>query len=483
MPDFSVYQPPGVFVEEELNSLVNVIGVRPSVLAIVGPAVGYRTATEAVTLSGETLVRLDNLGIDDTTVVVTAQDGTVYVENTDYTLTSGPGEDTVADTADDTLDINRIDVGGSITDGETVFVSYQYTDPDYYDPYRVSDFDDVQDAYGPALDIENGAILSPLSFAAKIAFENGANELVLVATTGVSNSTDRTELSAAYAKLLPIYDIGVVVPLTVGMTGTDGDPQDTISLATDLDSHCVSASSDGKFRIGVVGYETSVTVDPTTIASGVASKRIMVAWPNTLHYYHGYTNQTLEVAGYYLAAAYGGRFMSIPAQMPLTRKRIFGFSGFPASVIQSATKTTKDAYSRGGVAVAEQTRQGTIWVRHGTMTAVSNIQNREASLVRARDALITLLDETVEGAELIGTYIDGDTPGQVKSVVAGVLETAVTTEVINDYNNLKVRQLVGDPSVIEVKFQYQPAYPLNYIVISFSINTQTGETTVLDQAA
>jgi hypothetical protein len=94
--------------------------------------------------------------------------------------------------------------------------------------------------------------------------------------------------------------------------------------------------------------------------------------------------------------------------------------------------------------------------------------------------LVLLIQGTVENAALIGTAIDENTHIAVKGVVAGALETAKRNETIINYINLKVRQRSVDPSVIEVKFQYKPAYPLNYIVISFSIDTTTGEVTPLD---
>ena len=100
-----------------------------------------------------------------------------------------------------------------------MYVSYEYTPVDYYSPLRVNDFDDAKDAFGEPLDVTTGAIISPLSFAAKFAFENGATQLVLVSTTGTTNLTTRTELTAAYAKLATIFDVNIIVPLPVGITG------------------------------------------------------------------------------------------------------------------------------------------------------------------------------------------------------------------------------------------------------------------------
>jgi hypothetical protein len=483
VPDFTTYQPPGVYIEEDLSSLVNVIGIRPTVVALIGPSVGYRRNTEARILTGDAQ-QLARKGINPASISVKGVDGTTYIVTTDYTVTVEAGADgNIGATADNLTSLTRVGAGG-LPEGTIVYVTYEFTDADYYSPLRVRDFDDVQEAYGPPIDIESGTVVSPLSFAAKAAFENGANQVVLVSTTGALGApVTRVQLTAAYAKLATLYDVNVVVPLPIGITGNVVEPGDTYTVGTDLRSHLETMAADGLFRVGIIGYEKDVTIDPLTAVANFKSPRMVLAWPNRLHYYHGYTSQTLEVGGYYLAAAYAGRLAALPVQMPLTKKQISGFSGFPSSMLQQMTVSKKNEWSDGGVAVTELTRDGRLVVRHGTTTMRTNIQTRELSLVRAKDALVTLLQETMDSSDLIGGFIDEDTPNRVKGVVAGVLEAAKTNKVIIDYTGLKIRQLPGDPSVMEVKFQYLPAYPLNYIVISFSINTSTGETTVLDLAA
>jgi hypothetical protein len=482
LPDFTTYQPPGVYIEEDLSSLVNVIGVRPTVVALVGPAVGYRTQTEALILTGTELSALSHLGANPVSVQVKAPDGTSYTTGIDFTVTAAAGTDgDIAKTADNSASVARV-ADGAIPDGGIVYVTYQYTDADYHAPLRTRDFDDVQDAYGPPIDLETGRVISPLSFAAKIAFENGANQVVLVSTTGTVDATSRVELTNAYAQLATLYDVNVVVPLPVGISGNIVDSGDTTNVAADLKLHLDTMAAEGLLRVGVLGYETAAEIDPAALANSVKSGRVVLAWPNRLNYYNGYRNQTVEVAGYYLAAAYAGRMASLPVQMPLTKKQINGFSGFPSSVAKTMTVSQKNTWSEAGVAVTELTRDGRLTVRHGTTTNRTNVQTRELSLVRAKDALVNLIQETLDASELVGTYIDDDTALRVKSVIEGVLESAKGSEVIIDYTNLKIRQLAGDPSVMEVKFQYKPAYPLNYIVVSFSIDTSTGETSILDVA-
>lgn len=482
MTDFSQYQPPGIYIEEEATPLVSVVGVAPAVAAIVGPGVGYRTHTEPVTLTGTATVTLSKRGgSTGTGFEVRAADGTLYA-GTDYATATGPGEDAGSD-LDNTVTIARSG-GSTIASGETVYVTYRYTDAEYYSPARFSDFDDVKDAYGEPLDLTTGAILSPLSLAAKVAFENGASQLVLVPAVGTASSVTRTELANALDVLDSIPDVTVVVPLPVGITGTEASQGDTVGVGQDVESHVVSATTNGNRRVAILGYERTSTVEPETLAAGIDSQRVMLVHPNRLNFYNGFTNTTIEVSGYYLAAGLAGRAVAQRVSEPLTKKEVRGFAGIPGSVLQSMSNAVKNAWSEAGVAVIEQNRLGRLVVRHGVSTDPTNIHTREFSLTRGRDAMVTLVKDTFENSGLVGGIIDEDTPLNVKGVLTGVLERCVAERIIIGYQSVKVRVRPGsDPSVIEVKFQYRPAYPLNYIVISFSVNATTGEVDVIEQIA
>lgn len=486
MPDFvNQYQPPGVYVEEETSPLVAVVGTTPSVVGLLGPSIGYRTHTEAVTLTGTAPVTLSKLGVDiATNFEVRSEDGTVLPTVGDYVLDIGGGEDADEDTeTDNTATIARVALG-DIGDGDTVFVSYRYTDTAYHSPHRFRDFDDVRDYYGEAVDTVTNAVVSPVSLAAKVAFENGAREVVIVATTGTDVLTSRGELEAAYDKLSTYYDVRVIVPLPVGLTGTAIAPGDVVNVAADLATWISgSISGDDILRVGLIGFESSITVAPETIAAGTESSRVGILWPNGLNYYNGATNTVLEVAGYYLAAAAAGVMVNNEVQIPLTRKQIRGFTGIPAAKAATLSKSNKDLWSSSGVMVVEIDRQGRLVVRHGTSSDPTSVLTRELSLVRARDEMVTSIHDTVDASGLIGSAIDEETPIRVKGVIAGVLETLVSAGTIVAYQSLKVRQKSLDPTIIEVKFEYRPAYPLNYIVVSFQVNTITGETTMTDLLA
>lgn len=478
---FATYQPPGIYIEEQLPNAVPVFTADSTVVAIVGPSLGYRRYAEAVTLTSTTAVTLTKMGIDTDSVVVTKADGSVAVVDDDYELVTDNGEDEQASTTDDTTTIARAS-GSSITSGETVVVTYNYTDPTFYDPVRCTAMEQVIDSFGQPLDATTGEIISPLSFAAQMAFNNGATRLVLLSTEGTASQETKANLSAAYDILSAQEDVNIVVPLPVGITGTDLSPGDVITLTEELATKMDTDGADGIYRTAVLGYDLGVTIAPTDLAQGASSKRVMVVYPPKMDYYNAVLGRNVVVSGYYLAAAYAGRMSSLSIQTPITRKSLRGFAGIPTTVLSGMTRANKDAWSSGGVAVTELSRQKGLVCRHGTSSDPSSIYTREISIVRARDAMLYSIFRTLDQADLIGSAIVEETPARIQAVVQGVLESVVQRDLIVGYGQISVRQVSLDPTVIEVKFSYQPAYPLNYIQISFSIDTNTGSV-ALTQAA
>jgi hypothetical protein len=423
-------------------------------------------------LNGTTATPVTKLGGITGSVVVTSLDGTTtYALGVDYNVAATLGDDNNAVTLlDNGMTIARITNAG-ITSGQSVRVNYHYADSAYYDAVRVGDYELVKQLYGEPFNPTTGAITSPLSMAAKVAFENGAQELVLVATLGTTTVVV-ADIVSAYTKIATLHEVGIVVPILEGVSAGS----DIQQAATDLAVHCAQAADGGYFRIGIIGADNSFVGDPTTIATAANSARVMAAWPNKLLYYNSYAAQAVEIGGQYLAAAYAGRLAAGDVQEGLTRKGITSFAGIASSALQTMTKSNKDAWSNGGVAVVELTRQNTLIVRHGTSTLTSTTANREISVTRAKDLMVRLIQDTVDVSQLIGSPLTSISVAQIKSIVGGVLESCVASGAIVSYTGLVGRVQPGDPQVIEIKFQYRPAWPLNYILVSFSIDTTTGVT-------
>lgn len=471
--DFATYRPPGTYIEETSTPVSTPVGTQPTLVALVGPSLGYRVYTETLIMTGTTPQTVTKLGGVTTSVVVTSLDGSIVYDLTDdYLVAAGAGADAnIGDTLDNTMTVARV-ADGAITAAQSVRVTYHYADAAYYDAVRVGDFEVVKDLFGEPFSPSTGAITSPLSMAAKVAFENGARELILLATEGTSSVT-AADLSAAYPKLLNLHEVGVVVPITTGISAGG----DLTTVASDLALHCNNASDDGFFRIGIMGADTVYTTGtPQTIAEAANDKRVMVAWPNAVLYYNAFTGSTVEVGGQYLAAAYAGKLVSKGVQHGLTRKGISSFAGISATALATMTKANKDTWSDAGVAVTELTRNNTLIVRHGTSTDGTSTATREVSVTRAKDQMIRLIQDSIDSSQVIGSPLTNISVTQVKSIVGGVLENCKDSEIIVDYSDLVGRVRPGDPQVVEIKFMYRPAWPLNYILVSFAIDTTTGTT-------
>jgi hypothetical protein len=464
MVDFSRYQPPGVYVQDATTPVTAFQGFSafPETVGIVGPALEFRASSESVTMS-ETPTTLLSGGIDVSTVTVTPIAGGVpYVVDVDYVLAQvgTPGAPTT------TTSIALLQ-GGDIAEGEIVTVAFRYADEAFFGVNRFTEFESVEGFYGPALDLESNEIISPLTLAARIAFENGARSVALVVTSG---TTTAQALTNAMQKLESASDVGLVVPLSVGISNADAP-----DAANALVDHIDAAVDDGNFRIGLLGFDTEVTLDHAVVAESLENERIVLAFPNRLNYYNGETNQTLLVGGQYLAAAYAGQLVRNGVAFPLTRKRVRSFAGLPGSVVSEMSRSFKDNLSSRGVAVAELSRAQTLVVRHGVTTDRTNVMTREVSLVRAKDAMVIAIETAVENSGIIGSPMTEDTPLIVKALVTGALETIQGNNTIVSYREVRVRQPDSRPDVIEAKFEYRPAYPLNYVLVSFSVDITSGE--------
>jgi len=508
MPDFSTYQPPGVYVQDTSTPVVTPTGSAASLVTIVGPASGYETVTEAVALHVSPGVGLQNRGVFTAAVtgppaiaapVVTTQAGLVLTPGVDYSFvsdTSGGGGSTNA-----VAMLVRLPSGGPTTptpnganEGDIVTVTYSFADADYYTPTLFTAYDQLAATYGPALatvapaDPNTSQVTSPITYAAKIAFENGAGQILALATNPADGDF-RTQLQVAYTKLLANPSVSIIVPvladgLVYGNSTSDAHTASAVeNMVSDVRLHCDNSAVNGYGRIAIVGVDRNYdsTTEPfPALARFAGDKRVVLAYPNRLLASNPATATTMEVGGMYLAAAYAGQLAYNPVARGLTRMTVRSFTGIPPVVQQAMTLTANNAMSQAGVAVTELNRLGQLVVRHGVTTDPSSLINREISLVRIADTLFQLVQSGLDFVGLIGQPITADMPTQVKGAVSTILENARLSSVIQAWGNLLVRQQSlpnGDPTVIEVMFAYAPAVPLDYIEVSFAIDLTTGDLT------
>jgi hypothetical protein len=156
--------------------------------------------------------------------------------------------------------------------------------------------------------------------------------------------------------------------------------------------------------------------------------------------------------------------------MPLTRKTVTGWT----SVAETQPNGQKNLESQNGLCVIEQTRTRKIQVRHGVTTNPTDLISREWSIIGQQDAMVYRLRDYLESDNLIGQPIYPYTLINVKGSAEAALQSLIVDGMIVNYTGLTCRQLLTNPDVIEVAFQWLPAFPLNYIVVTFSITLSTG---------
>ncbi|MGW9067906.1 hypothetical protein ACWGQT_00440 [Streptomyces yangpuensis] len=501
MPDISssTYTPPGVYVSDASTPVVTPRSVSTSTVTIVGPALGYETATEVVTVFSASPTALAQRGIYASAVVgppaiaapvVRTLGGALMVYGDDYTfeVVAGSGGASTAITkirrlSADEGDLTKPSPNG-LKNGDQVRITYGFTSASYYEPTLHEDFDQIVTAYGAALvsvaptDPTGSQVASPLTLAAKITLENGAANVLCVPTNPASGDY-RAQLAAAYKKVEVDHRAQLIVPLLVDGAYDAHTSTNVSNLLADVKNHCETAAADGFGRIAFAGvartYDNTTGHDQLAIQQG--SKRLVLAYPNRVLTFNSAVNASTEIDGFYLAAAMAGRLARNAVARGLSRLPLTSFTGLPAQVAQQMTRTYKNNLSKSGVCVAEINSANQLVVRHGLSTQMQSIMTQEISLTRIGDTLLQMVQSGMEGSGLIGEPVSPEMTMTVKSALVGILEQAVGDEVIVSYANVQVRQLSADPSVIEATFSYKPAIPMNYVVVRFAVDLNTGETT------
>jgi len=385
--------------------------------------------------------------------VANGGDGLFHLVSTinDNVTTTLTGENA----ADSTSTSNNPITG--LTSGAIVLATYQFTDENYYSSELFTDLSDVITKFGDVF-AADGSISSQLSFAARLAFGNGASEIIAV----VAASSSSSDFSAAIDKLKNEEDVSVVVAVS-------GDP----TIHGLVAAHVVYAAGQGFYRIGIVGRDGTVgTIDAPTLrsaAAGLGTEAMALVSPAAFGYVNQVSGQEYSIGGQYVAAAIAGMLAARDPQIPLTRKPI----GAISSPWESRSESEKQLDSSSGLLVVED-KGGVVRVRHGVTTAPGNPNTQEISVVRSKYEMARRLRETLDRS-VIGIVAPLDqTPLIVQTVVTGVLDQLVVEQMISGYGAVSARTLPSDPTTVEVRFDYTPAYPVNRVEVVFKINTQDG---------
>ena len=490
------YRPPGVSVDEIVTPQISSLLSAPALVALVGPTQGYQTRTDQFVISGTSAIPLPGLPagavLFDATVSVKnalnpsagATDGSGYTVTTDFTISTVNGT------------ITRVGAG-AIPDNTLINVTYRYVVSDYYQPFRLYDLASVESRYGSALNAAGTAINSHLSYAAALAFENGAASVVCqplfsrtvvgdpttapVAPTTTSWAASTTWSDTLYV-LRDIEDINVIVPV-VGQSMANITDAVQLSIAQAVQDHLFFMQNQDQYIISIVGEDSSTDISKatkTTIQSHattlrgryggiLAEQQVLI---NTSRFTRALPafGGTIAVGGQYVAAAVAGMLASRPTSSTLTRKVISGFVG----LTDPRDSADKNSDAANGLMVIEQKGQN-LFVRHAITTDITGSARRELSVVRAKHRVVESVKDTID-RQLIGNLIaDDNATSVVRGTIIAVLEGLKSEKDIVDYTGVQARFVSLDPTTIQVRFSYRPAFPVNYINIEFSLDLSTGQ--------
>ena len=372
-------------------------------------------------------------------------------------------------------------MGGS-ADKISVRVSYRATPIEYWLPTRCLSQSDVETKFGPAFD-SNGNIINPVSFASSLAFENGVNSVIVQAlftegTPRTSPTGSSTNWEDTLKNLRGIEDLNVIVPLISSGGLVTNDGQNLIILQKVQDHLNYMISNEQQYAIAICGEDsTSGTTASQTIlrshaqALGARNPGDSVALisPAAYTFTNPVTGLTMAIGGQYAAACVAGMFGRYPVQTPLTRKRVNSLT----SIKDIRTEPDKNADAAAGLLVVESKR-GVIQVRHGVTVATDTAVRRELSIVRGKHWMMESLRQAVDDQIVGQIIIDANAAFSVQLVVTSVLEQMLRQGAIVRYSSVQVRRSATDVTAMEVRFSYLPAWPLNNVAISFSIDNSSG---------
>jgi len=234
-------------------------------------------------------------------------------------------------------------------------------------------------------------------------------------------------------------------------------------------NHCDIASSitERKERTAIVGMSGSPTVsDLTTRAQALASKRMVLVSPGSATRYVGSGTTPSTLDGSFVATAIAGLRTSREFDVadPLTRKEVVGFE----TIADDFLRAEKVTMLSKGVMVIENV-SGIYRVMQQVTTDVSVAENKEYSVVEVIDYVASNMREVLETI-YIGQKILAGTPSQVKTTVQTILNDLISKEIIVDSQNVQAAIDNTDPTQINVSFEIRPVFPLNYILITFSLS-------------
>ena len=489
------YTPPGVTVSEKTDRAVTP-GLAPAgIVAIVGESQGrvYQTYSKTLTPGTALALTKKELPHDSTDHKLTSAKIIVDQKTIEFEDPNNVGElvldATTINTGTTVYDVHAtLNVDSLSTTGGTIRISgndlgtdtykvtfvISYIPADYFNPKEIRDYATAEALYGKAFDPEALDVDSELSAGIKLAFANGARQIIALP----KNQTE--SWATALDRLLASEDISIIVPVFKGLAVSDQN------LAFNAIQEFQQTSNDDYQRLifAVFGQE-ALTRDAENVAEDLASQaEVLRAFANGQ-----YANQcalvspakfdrkedsshTYTLGGQFLAAAIAGQLAGRNPSQSITRQNVVG-----VSKVDFRSRIDQNADAANGLLVVEQLRNA-VQVRHGITVSEGAVYETEIAVVRAKNRMIASIQSTLETQVIGQTYADDLATTIVSGAVVGILQLLKSAGELVDFSDVQARLLELDPTTMDVRFSYKPSFPLNYINVGFSINLSNATATV-----
>jgi hypothetical protein len=359
-------------------------------------------------------------------------------------------------------------------EGALYYVSYKYKKAEVdYGPKVFFDYDDVVAEYGNYDVTVSGIILNSLALGAEIALTNGVLPIICVQA---KNDSD-IEMIAALNKLerlLPGVDnINTIVPLTDSAT---------VGAAVMKHVDLMSSEENGKERMVYLGAARNQPISKVATvldrsmgmvetAKAYNNERVVFVAPGeiTKDIRDLRTGRAYErkLPACYAAVAVAALGLKNDPAEPLTHKTITGFKNLTTMYMESE----KNFLAAAGCLVLDQ-NGSVIKVRHGITTSTAEIESAEITLVQIKDYVIDACRKST-ATLYIGSKNRPSIVSDVQYTISSILNAFVSQSILLGFSGLSVKRSKEDPRQIDVKFEIEAVYPLNYISISFGFTANS----------
>lgn len=439
----ATYIPPQVIVQGERATSGVSEYIQPSVVCIVGRIDRYPSKTKSRILGNGYSITIDEANLIEGTIELTTVDGTVLIQDTDYTVSVNADKSNFAITM-----INQD------FKTQSVLITYQYLPEGFFDPLKWYTKTSIEAFYGVPFN-DDHTIASPIVAAAEYALDNGATSVcILPVKDPISGSNNPSQtLDDALVKIKQFDDIAIIVPANL--------TKDDLLVIKSHIEWCNTHAHERRGLFALDGTVTALSVDDLCdVARSLDSEFIMFI-PNTIApVYVSDSRNTVNLPGWLWAAALAGVAIETPVQNALTRLTVSGFYG-----VQDWLYEEKNVLAEAGCCVIEVVN-GVIRVRHSLTTL------QDQALDWCYGGVYIYIMRAMRA--LFDPYIGKPSSDVMVTSIASecqlYLIQAQESGLIYGFSDLEVARRNRRPDIIDVTFHYQWLSPINWIYVNFAVD-------------